>query len=150
MTDREPVETTNLDRYGFPALPWSRPRDSLTEQVASPDITWFLGTIRPDGTPHAAGIGALWFDGDLYFTANADTQKARNVAWNPAATLSVRLKGIDLVFDGRASRTTDPATLQTVAKLYRFTFDKVVGVATAEPYGGDSLAVQRLTAITPG
>jgi hypothetical protein len=29
MTDREPVEVTNLDRYGFPALPWSRPRDLL-------------------------------------------------------------------------------------------------------------------------
>lgn len=166
MTDREPVEKTNLDRYGFPALPWSRPRDSLTEQVASPDITWFLGTIRPDGTPHAAGIGALWFDGDLYFTANADTQKARNLARNPVATLSVRLKGIDLVFDGHAARTTDPATLEAVVKLYnaggwpaevqgdaftapfsapsagpppwqlyRFTIDKVVGVATEEPYG---------------
>lgn len=54
MTDRVPVETTNLDRYGFPALPWSRPVAAITEQIATPDITWFLGTIRPDGTPHAA------------------------------------------------------------------------------------------------
>lgn len=46
MTEREPVETTNLDRYGFPALPWS------------------------------------------------------------------------LVFDGRGSRTTDPATLESVVKRY--------------------------------
>jgi hypothetical protein len=27
MTDRAPVELTNLDRYGVPPLPWSRPRD---------------------------------------------------------------------------------------------------------------------------
>lgn len=166
MTAREPVETTNLDRYGFPALPWSRAVAAIDAQVATPEITWFLGTIRPDGTPHAAGIGAAWFDGDLYFTANARTQKARNVARNPAATLSVRLKGIDLVFDGHATRTTDPATLEAVVKLYnaggwpakvegdaftapfnapsagpppwqlyRFTIDKVVGVATEEPYG---------------
>jgi len=166
MTPREPVETTNLDRYGFPALPWSRALGSVMAQVATPEITWFLGTIRPDGTPHAAGIGAAWFDGDLYFTANAKTRKARNVAGNPAATLSVRLKGIDLVFEGHAARTTDPATLEAVAKiyneggwpatvegdaftapfnapsagpppwqLYRFTFDKVIGVATEEPYG---------------
>ena len=26
MTEREPFEVTNLDRYGFAALPWSRPR----------------------------------------------------------------------------------------------------------------------------
>jgi hypothetical protein len=29
MTDREPVEVTNLERYRFPALPWSRPADLL-------------------------------------------------------------------------------------------------------------------------
>lgn len=166
MTAREPVETTNLDRYGFAPLPWSRALDSISAQIATPDVTWFLGTIRPDGTPHAAGIGAAWYDGDLYFTANADTQKARNVAENPAATLSVRLKEIDLVFDGQAARTTDPATLQAVVRiynaggwpaevagdaftapfsapsagpppwqLYKFRIHKVVGVATAEPYG---------------
>ncbi len=32
-TSIEPVETTNLDRYGFPPLPWSRPRD-LLDKVA--------------------------------------------------------------------------------------------------------------------
>jgi hypothetical protein len=27
MTERWPVEVTNLDRYRFPELPWSRPGD---------------------------------------------------------------------------------------------------------------------------
>jgi hypothetical protein len=60
MTDRAPVELTNLDRYGVPPLPWSRPRD---------------------------------------------------LASNPASTVSVRLQGID------------------------FRFHTAFGVATAEPYG---------------
>ena len=34
MTDREPVEVTNLDRYGSPPLPWSRPRDLLAASQA--------------------------------------------------------------------------------------------------------------------
>jgi hypothetical protein len=29
MTERAPVDVTNLDRYGDPELPWSRPRDLL-------------------------------------------------------------------------------------------------------------------------
>jgi|SRR6266508_2010902 len=58
MTDREPVEVTNLDRYGFPPLPWSRPRDLLAAGPPQPGIPFFLGTSRPDGRPHAAGIGA--------------------------------------------------------------------------------------------
>lgn len=59
MTDRAPTESTNLDRYGFAELPWSRPREILAAAASEPERTWFLGTTRPDGTPHAAGVGVL-------------------------------------------------------------------------------------------
>ena len=119
MTDRAPTEITNLDRYGSAELPWSRPHDLLTGGPAGPEITWFLGTVRPDGTPHAAGVGALWHDGDLYFTSGSGARKARNLAAKPACTLSTKLEGIDLVFEGVAARVTDAATLETLARSYR-------------------------------
>jgi len=119
MTDRAPVEITNLDRYGSPELPWSRPRDLLAAQTPGPDIPFFLGTSRPDGRPHAAGIGALWLDGDLYLTSGPGTRKARNLSANPACTISVRLTGIDLVLEGDATRVTDPPTLEQAAAAYR-------------------------------
>jgi hypothetical protein len=119
MTDRPPVEVTNLDRYGDPALPWSRPRDLLAASTPRPSTPFFLGTSRPDGRPHAAGIGALWLDGDLYFTSGPGTRKARNLAANPACTISVRLEDIDLVLEGAAARVTDRPTLEQVAGLYR-------------------------------
>lgn len=165
MADQEPSQTNNLDRYGFPALPWSRPRDAL-QGPPTADVTFFLGTVRPDGGPHAAGIGALWHEGDLYFTSGPGTRKSRNLASNPMCTISARLKGIDLVFEGKATRVTDRATLEQVVSqfreggwpaevegdaftapfsapsagpppwhLHRFTFHTVFGVATAEPYG---------------
>lgn len=119
MTDRAPIETTNLDRYGFPELPWSRPRDILAAGPSGPGTPFFLGTVRPDGRPHAAGIGAVWLDGDLYFTSNLATRKARNLAANPACTISTKLEGIDVVFEGEASRVADPSTLAAAANLYR-------------------------------
>jgi hypothetical protein len=119
MTDRVPVEVTNLDRYGSAALPWSRLRDLLAASSASPGITFFLGTVRPDGRPHAAGIGALWLDGDFYFTSGPETGKARNLAANPACTISVRLEGIDAIFEGEAFRVTDQPTLAEAARRYR-------------------------------
>ena len=119
MTDRAPVEVTNLDRYGFAELPWSRPHDLFAGGPPTPDITFFLGTVRPDGRPHAAGIGALWLDGDLYFTSGPETRKARNLAVNPACTISTRLEGIDLILEGEATRVTDQSTLEEVAGLYR-------------------------------
>jgi hypothetical protein len=85
MTDPAPVEVTNLDRYGSPPLPWSRPHDRLVANPAQPGTPYFLGTSRPDGRPHAASVGAQWLDGDLYFTSGPGTRKARNLAANPAS-----------------------------------------------------------------
>lgn len=118
MSEKTPQETTNLDRYGGAALEWSRAQDALALSKG-PDVTHFLGTSRPDGTPHAAGVGAQWRAGDLYFTSSPDARKARDLAVNPKCTLSVSLPGIDLVLEGTASRITDPATLEEVALWYR-------------------------------
>jgi hypothetical protein len=119
MTDRTPIETTNLDIYGNAELPWSRPREVLDRTDPAADTTWFLGTVRPDGRPHAAGVGATWLKGDLYFVSGPGTRKSKDIAANPACTLSVRLEGVDLVFEGEAIRVTDAATLEAVAARYR-------------------------------
>jgi hypothetical protein len=119
MTERMPSRTTNLDGYGFAELPWSRPRDLLAGAPPSADAMWFLGTTRPDGRPHAAGLGAVWHDGDLYFTSGPGTRKSRNLAANPAATISTRVPGLDLVFEGTAARVTDPEVLERLAAVYR-------------------------------
>jgi Pyridoxamine 5'-phosphate oxidase len=119
MTDRTPIEVTNLDRYGSPALLWSRPHDILVAGQARTDITFFLGTSGPDGRPHSAGIGAVWLDGDFYLTSGPKTRKTRNLEANPACTISVKLEGIDLVLEGEAHRVTDPPTLERAAQVYR-------------------------------
>ena len=165
MAEREPIETTNLDRYGEAPLPWSRAQAALAK-VNGPEVTHFLGTITEEGRPHAAGVGAIWVDGDLYFTSSPAARKARNLAANPACTIGVHLEGIDIVLEGTAARVTDAATLEQLAaayrasgwpatvedealtapfsapsagpppwQLYRFTADTVFGVASAEPYG---------------
>jgi len=118
MTDLAPAETKNLDRYGDAELPWDRARAAMSG-LATPDVTYFLGTSRRDGTPHAAGIGAQWMDGDLYFTSNKTARKARDLADNPSCTMSVRLPGIDVVMDGTAELVSDPVMLERVAASYR-------------------------------
>src|SRR4030095_14869458 len=105
--------------YGDAALSWSRAHDLLAGPVTGPELTFFLGTVRPDGRPHSAGIGALWFDGDFFITSSPAARKARNLAANPACTISVKLEGIDLVFEGEAIRATDKGTLERLAGRYR-------------------------------
>jgi hypothetical protein len=84
MTERAPLDVTNLDRYGDPELPWSRPRDLLEAGPPGPEITFFLGTVGTDGRPHAAGVGALWaagVEGDA-FTAPFSAPSAGPPPWN--------------------------------------------------------------------
>jgi hypothetical protein len=117
MADRTPVATRNLDNYGNEPLPWSRPHDLLAAGIFLG--TAFLGTVRPDGRPHAAGIGAVWLDRDIYFTSGPKTRKSRNLAVNPACTISARLATIDIVFEGEAARVTDRPTLERAAERFR-------------------------------
>lgn len=121
MTDttNEPISSTNLDQYGSAVLPWSRARDVLVADTPQVDLTFFVGTVRPDGRPHSAGVGAVWVDDALYFVSGPGTRRARNLVQNPACTVSTRLRSIDLVLEGEARRVIDPDTLERVAATYR-------------------------------
>lgn len=141
MNNPEPITTSNLDQYGDNAIPWSSVAERLDPMAASgKDVFTVLGTIRPDGRPHAAPVGSLWIDGAWYVVTGPGTQKGRNLAHDPACTLSARLEGIDLVFTGRAHRVTDPAELEHVAEVYRQQgwAAQVAGDAFTAPYTAPS------------
>ena len=140
MTARTPTETKDLDIYGAGEMPWSRALEAIGTGAIGAQAACFLGTVRPDGRPHSAGIGVAELDGDLYFTSGPAARKARNLASNPACTLSMRLQGLDLVVEGDAERVTDPITLERVAAVFR---DggwpaQVDGDALTAPYSAQS------------
>lgn len=115
-----PRETVNLAAlYDQELMPWSRALEALGTGSLGPETPCFLGTVRPNGRPHAAGVGVAEAGGELYFTSGPGTRKARNLAANPSCTLSMRLEGIDLVFEGEAHRVTDRATLERVVAAFR-------------------------------
>jgi len=118
-TMSEPISTRNLDRYGNAELPWSRPRDILASDTPVEHLTFFVATVRPDGRPHSAGVGAVWVDDALYFTSGPGTLKSRNLATNPACSVSVNLRGLDLVLEGEAHRVTEASTLERLAAVFR-------------------------------
>ena len=112
------MKTTNLDIYGNAPLEWSR-AERLLEALGEEHKTFFLSTVRPDGRPHSAGVGAIWLDGRLYIVSGPETRKSRNLAERPDCAVSVALPGMDLVVEGRARRVTDDGTLQRIAARYR-------------------------------
>jgi hypothetical protein len=148
MTDLAPVETTNLGGAEDPPIAWGRVRDVLTAP-SPPDhpggyFPSYLGTVRPDGRPHATGVGIRWYDGDLYFLSGPSTRKSRNLAVNSACTIAMRLPdGPDLVLDGEAAPIDDPAILEPVGDLIRqsgWPVELTSGGFTAPfgPWGGET------------
>ena len=141
MTNPDPIDTVNLDQYGHAPLPWSAVVERLDAATASgQDVFTVLGTVLPDGRPHAAAVGALWIDGAWYVVSGPGTQKSRNLADRPACTLTARLPGIDVVFTGEAHRVTEPAELERVAAVYRAGGwpAEVAGDAFTAPYTAPS------------
>lgn len=120
MSIREALETVNLaELYEQDPMPWDRALKALGTGSLKPETPCFLGTVRPNGRPHSAGVGVAEHDGEIYFTSGPGTRKSRNLAANSACTLSLRLDGIDLVLEGDAERVVDPATLEQVASVFR-------------------------------
>jgi hypothetical protein len=124
LAERRPAEVKNLDIYGYEPLPWSRAGEQLEKSADTkwspdePGSTYWLATVRPDGRPHVAAVGALWIDETFYFTSGAGTRKSRNLAESNHCVISVALPGLDLAVEGMATRVTDQPTLQRLAERY--------------------------------
>jgi hypothetical protein len=123
MTERTPIETTNLRSTDTTTLDWNRIRDQLAAPPP-PDtpgghIPSVLGTAGPDCRTYLTGVGARWYAGDLYFLSSPTTRKSRNLAANPACSIAMHLKEFDLVFDGEATPTWEPHLLEAVGDLVR-------------------------------
>ena len=133
------MDKTNLDIYGHAPLPWSR-AEKQRESTSGPAVTHFLSTVRPDGRPHVAGIGAVWVDGTFYFVSGAPARKSRNLAENAACAIAVKLPDMDLVVEGYATKVTDQSTLERLAERYNAEgWPAVVeGSAFTAPYSAPS------------
>jgi hypothetical protein len=112
------MDQTNLDIYGHPPIPWSRAEQQLEAAVGGMDAHFFLATVRPDGRPHVAGVGALWVDGKFYIVSGPGTRKSRNLAERADCVISVNLPDLDVVVEGTAMKVTDEPTLQRLAERY--------------------------------
>ena len=113
------MKTTRIDTYDLDPIPWERAERQL--EAASHDdahMSYWLATVRRDGAPHVAAVGAMWVDGRFYFTSGDGTRKSHNLAADPRCVLSASLRDLDLVVEGRAVKVTDQPTLERLAKLY--------------------------------
>jgi Pyridoxamine 5'-phosphate oxidase len=115
------VRTRFDDRYSKPdarPVPWDQANDAL----ARAELYW-LTTIRADGRPHVCPLVGLWFDDRGWFVTGAEEQKALNLATHQEVAMTTGnntwAAGLDVVVEGAATRTTEPAELQRAAEEFQ-------------------------------
>ncbi len=91
--------------------------DWVDEQMAKSRNYW-IGSIRPDGRPHAAPVWGVWMDGALYFSSSRNARKARNLASNPEVVAHLESGDDCAILEGRVEEVTDQALLARVAEVY--------------------------------
>lgn len=87
------------------------------KQLEQSEKFW-LATTDPDGSPHVVPIFSVWVDDTLYFTSGKKVRKSRNLAQNAHCVISTQGETLDVMVEGEATKITDEAAMQRVAKAY--------------------------------
>jgi hypothetical protein len=108
---------------GLPSVDWTTVLNELDAGSApAPDAhnarTTWLTTVNHDGSPHVTAVGAIWLDGTFWFQTGAHTRKSRNVTRDPRCSIAVSIRDADVVFEGDATRVTEPGLVTRAAKAW--------------------------------
>lgn len=113
---------------GTGLLPWSWAVERLT---GSHD--YWLATVGPEGHPHVMPVWGVWHDGGVWFSSGLRSRKARNLAAQPACTLTTDDAQQPVVVEGTAERVTDPDRLRAFAAAVDAKYDTDYGVEFYDP-----------------
>jgi hypothetical protein len=89
------------DREGLLDWPW------VVERMTSATTYW-ISTLRPDGRPHMMPTWGAWLLDRLWLEGGLRTRRARNLAHQPACTVSTQRADDVVIVEGRAVRVGEP------------------------------------------
>lgn len=116
---------------GGTTLPsWSEVRSRLDDSQF-----YWLATVRPNGRPHVVPVLGVWLDEGLHFVAGPDSRKARNLADNLYATVTVDSDDLHLVVEGATAKVQDLLQLEALAEEFLVKYGWQVTIRESAYYG---------------
>lgn len=93
------------DGYGLPddtkgLLTW----DQVEPRLVAAEHYW-ITSVRPDGRPHTVPRWGVWLDGQFWYDGAPTTVHTRNVAQNPAVTLTLESGAEAVIIEGESHAT---------------------------------------------
>lgn len=98
----------HMPGYGVPEdkkglLSWAYVIERMTEAQ-----NYWIGTVSPDGRPHATPVWGLWVDDRLYFGGSPQSRRSRNLAANPALCVHLESGSEVVILHGDAEELRAP------------------------------------------
>ncbi|HEY5853339.1 MAG TPA: pyridoxamine 5'-phosphate oxidase family protein, partial [Aldersonia sp.] len=101
---------------GADLLDWSWACDRLTTAT-----TYWIATVRPDGSPHCRPVWGIWLDEAVWFSTGSLAR--RNLVHNDAITVHLDDGDAALIVEGRATRVSDRVALEEMCTVYGPKYD---------------------------
>ncbi|PYX34933.1 MAG: pyridoxamine 5'-phosphate oxidase [Acidobacteria bacterium] len=81
--------------------------------------TFWVATVHPSNRPHVMPVWGVWVDDAFYFSTGRKSRKGRNLAANPACTITNDHGEEAVIVEGSAEEMKDAAALERVATAYK-------------------------------
>lgn len=109
MTTAPTVSRPSMKGYGMPedGAPGPLHWEDIEAKLAAARNYWIC-TTRSDGRPHAMPVWGVWHGGALYFGTGEGTQKAKNLAHQPAVAVHLESGDDCVILEGEAVLAKDP------------------------------------------
>jgi nitroimidazol reductase NimA-like FMN-containing flavoprotein (pyridoxamine 5'-phosphate oxidase superfamily) len=108
--------------YGFPSdqdkkgmLPWAW----VAKKMADCHTYWLATIHDHDGRPHIMPVWGVWLDDAFFFSTARKSRKGRNLAANPACTITNDDGREAVIVEATASELKDSAVLERVIAAYK-------------------------------
>jgi hypothetical protein len=104
--------------YGIARSPEGLLEWDFVEQRVRAARNYWVVTSAGDGTPHAMPVWGLWSEGAFYFSTDARSRKARNIAVHPSVVVHLESGDEVVILEGEARPVHDAPLLQRLSAAY--------------------------------
>ena len=95
-------------------LPWTWVAEKMSDCR-----TFWIATVHPSNRPHVMPVWGVWLDAAVYFSTGRKSRKGRNLAANPACTVTNDDGEEAVIVEGSAEEVKDATALERVATAYQ-------------------------------
>ncbi len=115
-----------MSGYGVPdsangTLSWSWARTRFAA-----NHNYWVTTVRADGRPSSSPVWGLWLGDAFWFSCAANSRKARNLARNPACTVTTERADEAVIIEGTAAPVRGRANVMGFVRAYKKKYDWVM------------------------